>query len=116
MPVFSLGSVPTGPQRLDARPADALTRVTVGGWTVDASDLVLGDDDGVLFLPAADAGDIFTVAEGIRDTEARQADRIRAGVSLRSQVGFADYLARRRQRPSLSFREHLRAVGGAIEE
>ncbi len=116
LPVFSLGSVPTGPQRLDARPADALTRATVGDWTVDASDLVLGDDDGVLFLPAADAGDIFTVAEEIRDTEARQADRIRAGVSLRSQVGFADYLARRRLRPSLSFREHLRAVGGAIEE
>jgi RNA polymerase sigma factor (sigma-70 family) len=42
--------------------------------------------------------------------------RIRAGVSLRSQVRFSDYLAKRGQTPALSFREHLRAVGGAIEE
>lgn len=52
----------------------------------------------------------------IRDSERRQAERLRAGVSLRSQVQFAGYLARRGQSPSLSFREHVRAVGGAIEE
>ncbi len=40
--------------------------------------------------------------------------RMRAGVSLRSQVRFSDYLAKRGQTPALSFREHLRAVGGAI--
>jgi regulator of RNase E activity RraA len=115
-PVFSLGSIPTGPQRLDARPPDALGSATVGEWMVDSRDLVLGDDDGVLFLSAAEAGDIFSLAERIRDTERRQAEQIHAGVSLRSQVQFADYLARRRQDPSLSFREHLRTVGGAIEE
>ena len=41
---------------------------------------------------------------------------MRAGVSLRRQVGFDTYLARRQQTPSLTFREHLRAVSGAIEE
>lgn len=30
LPVFSQGSLPTGPQRLDARPADALAAATVG--------------------------------------------------------------------------------------
>jgi regulator of RNase E activity RraA len=114
--VFSLGAVPTGPQRLDACPPDALRSATVGEWTVDGRDLVMGDDDGVLFLPAADAGDVFSFAEQIRDTERRQAERLRAGVSLRSQVQFAGYLARRGQSPTLSFREHLRVVGGAIEE
>jgi hypothetical protein len=59
---------------------------------------------------------LFTLAEGIRDTERRQADRIRAGESLRSQVRFGAYLAARAETPSLTFREHLRAVGGAIEE
>lgn len=116
LPVFSLGTIPTGPQRLDARPPEALRSATVGEWMVDANDLVVGDDDGVLFLPTADAGEIFAVAERIRNTERRQAEQIRAGVSLRSQVRFADYLDRRRQAPALSFREHLRAVGGAIEE
>ena len=79
-------------------------------------DLVLGDDEGVRFVPRRQAEEIFTLAETIRDTERRQAERIRAGVSLRSQVRFSDYLAKRGQTPTLSFREHLRAVGGAIEE
>jgi len=116
LPVFSLGAIPTGPQRLDVRPHDALESAAVGDWTVGRADVVLGDDDGVLFVPATRAGDVCTLAETIRDTERRQAERIRAGVSLRSQVQFATYLAQRQQTPSLSFRDHLRAVGGAIEE
>jgi regulator of RNase E activity RraA len=116
LPVFSLGTLPAGPQRLDVRLPDALETATVGEWTVNREDVVLGDDDGVLFVPTVRAEDIFTLAETIRDTERRQAERIRAGVSLRSQVQFDTYLARRQEVPSLSFREHLRAVGGAIEE
>ena len=116
LPVFSLGAIPAGPQRLDARPPDALASAAVSQWTVTGADLVLGDDDGVLFVPAARAAELFTIAETIRDTERRQADQIRAGVSLRRQLQFDRYLARRDQVPSLSFREHLRSVGGAIEE
>jgi regulator of RNase E activity RraA len=116
LPVFSLGAMPAGPQRLDARPPDALASAAVAQWTVTGADLVLGDDDGVLFVPAARAAELFTIAETIRDTERRQADQIRAGVSLRRQLQFDRYLARRDQVPSLSFREHLRSVGGAIEE
>ena len=88
----------------------------VGECTVTGADLVLGDDDGVLFVPAARAAELFTIAEAIRDTERRQADQIRAGVPLRRQLQFDRYLARREQTPSLSFRDHLRVVGGAIEE
>ncbi|MEU4212466.1 RraA family protein [Streptomyces sp. NPDC026206] len=116
LPVFSLGSLPAGPQRLDGRSQDALESATVGEWPVGREDVVLGDDDGVLFVPAARADELFTLAETIRDTERRQAERIRAGVSLRSQVQFDAYLARRDRTPSLSFRDHLRAVGGAVEE
>jgi hypothetical protein len=39
------------------------------------------------------AVDLFRVAETIRDTERRQAERIRAGVSLRRQLQFDRYLA-----------------------
>ncbi len=115
LPVFSLGAVPTGPLRLGARLPDAVESATVGEWTVGTADLVFGDDDGVLLVPAARAEDVLTLGGTIRDTERRQADRIRAGVSLRRQVQFDTYLARREQTPSLTFREHLRAVGGAIE-
>ncbi|MEJ8637880.1 MULTISPECIES: RraA family protein [Streptomyces] len=116
LPVFSLGAVPTGPLRLEARPEGALESATVGEWTVDRADLVLGDEDGVLFIPAAHADELFALAETIRDTERRQAERIRAGESLRSQVRFEAYLTSQEQTPSLTFRDHLRAVGGAIEE
>ncbi|MEV6984791.1 RraA family protein [Sphaerisporangium sp. NPDC051017] len=116
LPVFSLGAIPTGPQRLDDRPPGALEAATVAEWTVSREDVVLADDDGVLFIPASAAGDLFPLAETIRDTERRQADRIRLGASLREQVGFAAYLDARSRRPSLTFRDHLRAVGGAIEE
>ncbi|MGH3124731.1 MAG: RraA family protein, partial [Streptosporangiaceae bacterium] len=87
-----------------------------GDWAVDREDLVLGDDDGVLFVPASRAGEVFTLAETIRDTERRQAGQVRAGISLRSQVQFDRYLTQRQRTPALSFRDHLRAVGGAIEE
>jgi hypothetical protein len=32
----------------------------VGDWTVGRQDCVLADDDGVLFVPATPAGDVFT--------------------------------------------------------
>ena len=115
VPVFSLGTMPTGPQRVDARPAHALESATVGEWTVTAADVVAGDDDGVLFLSGERADEVFATAEGIRDTERRQADLIRGGTSLREQVGFAAYLAARSANPALTFRDHLRGVGGEIE-
>jgi regulator of RNase E activity RraA len=116
LPVFSLGATPTGPLRLDARAHDALESAVVGDWAVSREDLVLGDDDGVLFIPNQQAEEIFTLAEKLRDAERGQAQRIRAGASLRTQLQFRAYLAKREHTPSLSFREHLRTVGGVIEE
>jgi regulator of RNase E activity RraA len=116
LPVFSLGAIPAGPLRLDARQPDALESAVMQGWTASREDLVIGDEDGVLLVPGAQAGEVFTLAETIRDTERRQAVLIGGGVSLRSQVQFSAYLAKREKMPSLSFRDHLRSVGGAIEE
>jgi len=116
LPVFSMGSIPTGPLRAGTRPPDALDSATVGEWVVSREDLVLGDDDGVLFVPDARAEEVLAIAEKIRDTERGQADQMREGRSLREQVGFDGYLAERSKNPSLTFREHLRSVRGAIEE
>ncbi|HEY5849079.1 MAG TPA: RraA family protein, partial [Microlunatus sp.] len=115
LPVFSLGTLPAGPVRLDPQESDALTSARSGRHTVTAEDFLLGDDDGVLFLPLERAAEIAATATTIRDTERLQAARMRLGTSLRSQARFADYLAARRSDPDLTFRQHLVAVGGAIE-
>lgn len=116
LPVFSAGSLPAGPLSVRDRAADALHAAVVGEWTVSRDDLILADEDGVLFIPVARADEIVAQAEAIRDTERRQAEWIRGGRSLREQVQFSAYLAGRAQDPALTFRDHLRAVGGAIEE
>jgi regulator of RNase E activity RraA len=116
LPVFSLGAMPTGPLRLDPQPADALSSATIGDWTVTRDDVVLGDEDGVVFVPADRVDELFDLAESIRDTEHVQADAIRSGRSLREQVRFTEFLTARAANPDLTFRQHLRAVRGAIEE
>lgn len=115
MPVFSLGALPTGPQRLDPRRPDALSAARVGEWTVTRDDVVFGDEDGILFVPADRVDEVLSLAAGIARTEGRQADDIGVGRSLREQVGFGDYLAARALNPALTFRDHLRGVGGEIE-
>ena len=116
LPVFSLGSLPTGPLAVEERPADALASARMGEWVVDSGDVVFGDDDGVVFVPGQHIEDLLLLAEGIRDKERRQAERTRGGETLRGQLGFAAFLANRAENPELSFREHIRRVGGAVEE
>jgi regulator of RNase E activity RraA len=116
LPVFSLGALPTGPLAVEERPADALTSARMGEWVVDAGDIVFGDDDGVVFVPAQHVEDLFLLAEGIRDKERRQAERTRGGETLRGQLQFAAFLANRAENPALTFRDHIRRIGGAVEE
>ncbi len=115
LPVLSLGASPTGPAAVERQPADALMAARCGDHTVTADDVVLADDDGAIFLPRSDASRIAEAATGIRDTERRQAVAMREGISLRSQTRFAEYLAAREER-GITFRQHLRSIGGAIEE
>ncbi|HEY1175794.1 MAG TPA: RraA family protein [Phytomonospora sp.] len=116
LPVFSLGAIPTGPLSPCDRADDALTAARVGEWTLGTGDLAFADEDGALFVPADRVGELLTLAEKIRDTERRQAARIRDGAGLRGQLLFGRFLERREKNPALTFREHLRSIGGAIEE
>lgn len=116
LPVFSLGALPTGPQRLDAQDALALSSAACGEHVVSIDDFVLGDDDGVIFVPLDRAREVADLAANIRDTERYQAARMQQGTSFRRQARFDEYLAARRANPELTFRQHLRSIGGAIEE
>jgi regulator of RNase E activity RraA len=115
-PVYSYGSSPLGPVRLDDREPDALRTARFGPHEVEGGDIVFADDDGVLFCAAERVDAVLAAAREIAQTERDQAVKIRGGETLRAQTAFADYLERRAADPSYSFRRHLRRIGGAIEE
>jgi 4-hydroxy-4-methyl-2-oxoglutarate aldolase len=116
VPVFSYGSLPLGPLRVDEREPEALASARCGPHLVTPDDVVLADDDGVLFLAEEQLTEVLDVARGIAATEREQARRIGAGQTLRDQTAFEEYLARRRDDAGYTFRQHLRRVGGAVEE
>lgn len=115
LPVFSYGICPAGPQRLDPREPEAFGPARFGSLLVTADDHVFADDDGAVFVPRARLGEILSTAHEIWNTERRQADAIRAGRLLRDQLQMADYLKKRSTNPSLTFRQHLREIRGAVE-
>lgn len=115
-PVFSYGSWPIGPQRLDSRSADTFKSALFGEYIVTRDDAVFGDLDGVLFVPYKSVNDVQQMAESLWKTEQSQAAAVRGGKTLREQLQFDEYLAKKELDPDYDFRKHLRAIGGAIEE
>jgi regulator of RNase E activity RraA len=115
VPVFSLGAMANGPMRLDPRTEPTFGEAWMGDFLVTDGDVVVADDDGALFFPVERYDEIVAAAIGVRDVEAEQALRVKAGSSLRDQFRFADYLERRRSEPGRTFRDHLRDLEGEIE-
>jgi regulator of RNase E activity RraA len=116
LPVFSYGTCPSGPQRLNPRDSSALRSARFGNFLVDPGDVAFADDDGCLFVTAGGVDDLLRVAYEIWQRERRQAQAIKSGHSLREQLEFTQYLEKRAAEPSYSFRQHLRKISGAIEE
>lgn len=116
LPVFSYGSWPSGPQRLDTRGPDALLSARIGSFEVTRDDIVFADDDGCIFTSGTGVEELLSTAKAIWTTERRQAQAIVSGDCLRLQVNFREYLAKRAADPTFTFREHLRNRQAAIEE
>ncbi|HEU0274590.1 MAG TPA: RraA family protein [Candidatus Udaeobacter sp.] len=116
LPIFSYGTCPSGPQRLDPRDSSALRSARFGEFLVEPSDVVFADDDGCLFAVADRVDELLGMAHEIWERERRQAEEIKGGQSLREQLQFAQYLKKRATNPGYTFREHLRKISGSIEE
>jgi regulator of RNase E activity RraA len=114
-PVFSLGALPTGPQRLLARPPDIFSRAAIGPHAIVTADFVVADANGVLFLPEDRLAEIVAAATLYRETEARQLKAMKEGRSYRAQTRFKEYLARREREPGYGFRQHLKDIEAAGE-
>jgi 4-hydroxy-4-methyl-2-oxoglutarate aldolase len=115
-PVFCYGTLSAGPRRVVKRSPDALVSASFGDFRVTQEDFVFADDDGVIFLPAARVDEVLTTAENIYEVERKQAEMIASGVRLYEQFDFGTFLKKRQANPDYTFRQHLRQLGGAIEE
>nr|KXH75476.1 MAG: dimethylmenaquinone methyltransferase [Candidatus Thorarchaeota archaeon SMTZ1-45] len=115
-PLFSYGSWPVGPLRVDERGPEVFESARFGEYGVTRDDAVFGDLDGVLFVPYGSVNEVLQMAESLSETEKSQAKAVRSGKTLREQLRFDEYLTKRKKDPQYDFRKHLRKIGGAIEE
>ncbi len=115
-PLWSYGAYPVPPTRLDPRARDAVASAHIGSHRVTTKDVAFCDDDGVAFVATDRVEEVLSTARAIWGIERGQAERIRAGETLRAQTRFAEYLALRSSDSTYTFRAHLRAVRGAIEQ
>lgn len=116
LPVFSYGSYPAGPTRLDASEPGALTCAHFGAFEVTREDIVFADNDGTLFVSATRTDEVLALARSICKRERQQAEMVREGSALRAQFRFNEYLLKRNTDHNYTFRKHLRSIGGAVEE
>jgi regulator of RNase E activity RraA len=113
--VWSLGTCPVGPQQVRPRTADALTSAPIGPSVATIHDVVFADEDGAMFVAAVQVEAVVAAARDIARREGRQAARLLEGELLRSQLQVDAYVARRATEPHYTFRDHIKALGGAIE-
>ena len=89
LPIFSYGSCPSGPQRLDARDSSALCSARFGNFLVEPGDVVFADDDGCVFVGAQRIDDLLSVApksgseNGVRPMRSRADTHCENSWSLR---------------------------------
>lgn len=113
--VWSLGTCPNGPLELRKRADTALLAANIGKVTVTAEDFVFADDDGVVVVALTDLARITETARNIAQREGAQAVRLMKGELLRNQLDLDAYVSKRNADPSMTFRDHLKSFGGAIE-
>lgn len=83
-PVYAKGITHRGPYK--DGPGEIGVTVTVGGAICNPGDVVVGDEDGVLFIPPGLAEEVAGKARAHNAMEARMFDQIEAGTLDRSWV------------------------------
>lgn len=77
LPVYAAGVTPRGPSR--AGPGEINVPVAVGGMVVQPGDIVVGDADGVVAVPLADAPAVLEAAAALARREAETLLAVAAG-------------------------------------
>ena len=116
LPIFSYGRNPAGPLKAEPRTSTSIGFAQFGTTTVSSDDYVFVDSDGAVFVRNDELENVFETATNIAELESRQAQAVRDGINLHTQLQFDDFIKERAKNPSLSFREHLRSIAKAVEE
>lgn len=86
-PVFAAGVTHRGPYK--DGPGEINVPVSIDGMIVHPGDIVIGDGDGVLCVPIAEAEEVLGKAQAKLDAETRQMQAIAEGTNDRSWVDAA---------------------------
>jgi RraA family protein len=84
LPVFAAGVTHRGPYK--DGPGEINTPISLGGVVVDPGDLVLGDADGILVIPFADAEAVIKAGEAKQAAEEKTKTEIASGTWDRSWI------------------------------
>lgn len=110
LPVWSYGTTPAGPIRLEPREPQTFMSARFPSFSVTSDDVVFADRDGVVFAPAARLDDILRIAREVGLTERHWRERVAKGASLGELLHLSDFVARSRNEPTYTFRRHVRAI------
>jgi 4-hydroxy-4-methyl-2-oxoglutarate aldolase len=80
LPVYAAGVTPNSPARTG--PGTVGQPVVVGGVPVASGDLVIGDEDGVVIIPQAQASTVMAKLAEVRTAEAVLEAKVKAGLEL----------------------------------
>ncbi len=77
LPVFAAAITPNGPQK--DGPGELNVPVSCGGQVVQPGDILVGDDDGVVVVPRADAEEALAALRRIQDYERARTSQLERG-------------------------------------
>ena len=87
LPTFAVGVTHRGPYK--DGPGEINVPISLGGMVINPGDIVIGDADGVLSVPLADAEEVLAKTEAKQDAEVRQMKAIAEGTNDRTWVDAA---------------------------
>jgi len=83
-PVFAAGVSHRGPYK--DGPGEINVPIAIDGMVIEPGDLIVGDGDGMLCVPYAQAEELYRAAKAKNDAEVKQLAAIQAGTSDRAWV------------------------------
>lgn len=78
LPVFARGLSPNSPGKTG--PGSVGLRIALGGEAVDAGDIVIGDQDGVVIVPRSGAAGVLAALDAVRAKEAQMEAAVEGGI------------------------------------